>query len=185
MRARAYSKKLVDMLLEKVSVFRTRPFNVHPIAKEISHELEPTPKNTPRVLWRFRNGKKFLKIFGINARERKDGIIIRAIEDIIKFSREISFLRESKVRKGKRFSGSAKNDVLKLMIMCSLLTSMGNWINKNFSNINELQNFLLTSLRFIENYAIKDLVEFLKIKLNMEIDVNFFYTQLKLAPYPR
>lgn|GEM_PF-5377503 len=219
MRARAYNKKLVTLLLTIVKTFRTRPFNVHPISSEKNRETEPKP-TIPEVcfrnlelakeflkyyascdggpefsIYRRRSGQiqlhtgikigcknsflrkqllKLLKKCGIEVQVKVDGIVIRSAENVTKFCKEIGFLEESKIRRGKRFKGFSKNDVVKLILLCSLLTKKGNWINKSFMTLNEIEKFLVVCLNLIKNRKKKELLKFLKTKLDMEIKVNLF-----------
>jgi hypothetical protein len=219
LRARAYSKELVTLLLKEVSIFRTRPFNIHPISSEKRTETKPKPR-IPKVcltnlevareflkyyiscdggpefsVYRRKSGQiqlhvgvkigcknsflrkqllELLKKFGIEGLEKQDGIIIRSAKSIAQFEKEIGFLEESKVRKGKRFKGFSKNNVVKLMLLCSLLTKQGNWINKNFTTLSELENFLLICLNLIKSREKGKLLEFLKTKTGMEININSF-----------
>ena len=221
MRARAYNKKLVTLLLEKVQTFRTRPFNVHPITSEKNvGGIEPKPVIPKTCFNNLREAREFIKYyascdggpefsiykrksgqiqlhigikigcknsflrrqilkllkkFEIEGQERQDGIVIRSVEMIAKFNKMIGFLEASKVRRGERFKGFSKNNVVKLMLMCSLLTKMGNWINKNFTTLNELENFLVACLNLINKREKKKLLEFLKAKLNTEIEIDSIF----------
>jgi hypothetical protein len=84
------------------------------------------------------------------------------------------FSRNQKLGEGKDSKASKKNDVVKLILLCSLLTKKGNWINKNFMTLNEIEKFLVVCLNLIKNRKKKELLKFLKTKLDMEIKVNLF-----------
>lgn len=189
-RARAYSKKLVNLLKKHLESFRTRPYNIHPkstkkpkdkrypnikIPNEIIDDKEKLRnflqyyctcdggpivsvyKRSNRGLIQIDYGikigcknptlryqlKRFLKVFNIKANEKPDGLEIGNLKGIKIFSKEIKFLEESKVRRGKLFNGFKKNDVLNLIIFCGNLSSKSFWINKNYKNIDDLKRFLL------------------------------------------
>jgi hypothetical protein len=219
LRARAYSKGLVRLLLKEVSMFRTRPFDVHPISKEIKTGI-PQPK-IPDIcfqsldiaqqflkyyascdggpefsIYKRKNGKlqlhmgikigcknqflrkqllELLKRIGVEGIEKQNGIVVRSIKSILRFKEKIGFLEESKVRRGRRFKGFHKNDVVKLMILCSLLTKEKKWINKSFASIEELEDFLLRCLKLIEKKEEKELINFLEKTIGVKTNVDSIF----------
>jgi hypothetical protein len=219
-RARAYSKVLTNLLLERIGISRTRPFNKFPFNPENKTSEIPQPKIPRECFENLEEAREFLRYyascdggpefssykrssgqlqidmgikigctnpylkeqlgrllqkFKINFRKVADGIEISRAEDLSKFDKEIRFLEESKVRKSKRFDGFLKNDVIKLFLICSLLSKNGNWINKNFKSVKKLDNFLKETLILIKEKDKESLKKLLKIKLKKEINVDSLF----------
>ncbi len=220
LRARAYNKKLVHLLLEKSPTYRTRSWRVHPTSKTKHKSGGPKPtiplecfqnreeaRNFLRYytscdggpqfsIYKRKNGYiqldmgikigcknsflrkqllRLLEIFSIQAEEKENGILIKSSRSILKFAKEIGFLEESKIRKSKRFNGFKKNDLIKLMLICSELTKRGNWINKNFKTISDLEKFLITLLNYIKTSQISQLNQFLTKRLGPKFQIDSLY----------
>lgn len=216
-RARAYSKDLVNLLLGKVEVSRTRPFNKFPFNPQNRSSEIPRPKIPKECFENIEEAREFLKCYtscdggpefsiyrrssgqlqitmgikigcknpflkrqigelleklGINFREVNDGIEIRRGEDLKKFNDKIQFFEESKVRRSTRFNGFSKNEVIKLFLLCSFLSKIGNWINKNFKTAEELESFLKECIILIKQKDNQNLQGLLKIKLNKNIEID-------------
>ena len=215
LRARVYSKKLVDYLLKFSPSFRTRMYNRHPInptgRKDNQYPNTKIPQNflmnTKKIKLFIRyfatcdGGPEFsvyerkdntciqlhvgikigcdnpiikkqlylmLKAIGINANIKKDGISIRKMSEIERFHKLIGFLDESFVRRGILFKGYAKNDVVKLMILCGNITKQKPiWITKNFLSLDEIKKFLLNCIKIINKQ--QELRKFLNQKLNIKL----------------
>lgn len=213
LRARVYSKELVEKMLKLTASFRTRAYNIHPRNPEIESENYPDteiPKECFSEKEKIRNflryystcdgGPEFsayergdigkiqlhvgikigcknpiikeqiygmLKKMKINSSIKKDGISIRKLDEIEKFQKEIGFLDEAKVRRGKLFRGYSKNDVVRLMLICGSFTKESNWINKNFETKEEFQNFMLECMKLINDK--KGLSDITKQKLSIVI----------------
>jgi hypothetical protein len=60
--------------------------------------------------------------------ERTDGIVFRNHDDFVRFDKEIGFLEQAKVKRG-RFKGLSKNELLSLAIKCGYQTEKRYWIN--------------------------------------------------------
>lgn len=118
---------------------------------------------------------ELLQKFKINFRKVPDGIEIRRGEDFKKFDDEIKFFEETKVRRSEKWKGFPKNGMIKLFLMCSLLTQIGNWINRNFNTTEELENFLKECLILIKGKDKQNLRELLKTKLKKEIDIDAIF----------
>lgn len=86
--------------------------------------------------------KTLFRKIGISVIEKGDGLSIRSLQEIEKFREEIGFLEESKVRRGKLFKGFLKNDIVDLMILCGRISEKREWINRNFKQTEQLENFL-------------------------------------------
>ena len=102
-----------------------------------------------------------LKEFGIKTGLRKDGIEIRDIKSIKLFYNNFGFIEESKVRRGKLFNGFKKNDVLRLMILCRIISKKGHWITKNFKTIKNTKLFLRKLIILLENNHIDEIIPFI------------------------
>jgi hypothetical protein len=86
--------------------------------------------------------RTLLTLNGITTSEASDGLDIKSLRGIETFSRDIGFLRESKVRRGKLFRGIPKNDVVSLMVLCRKISLRNQWINRKFGRTEELEGFL-------------------------------------------
>jgi hypothetical protein len=107
------------------------------------------------------------RILDLNPIEKDTGFIIKNLTEIRRFHETIGFLEESKVRRGKLFKGFAKNDVVKMMILCGLLREKSNWFNKNFKSIEESNNFLIECIKRINNK--QELNSFVEGRLNISL----------------
>ena len=87
----------------------------------------------------------------IQVSERNDGLEILSLKGMEKFRDRVGFLDESKVRRGKMFRGSPKNDVVALMIVCRRISKEKQWINRNFSQTETLASFLQECSRSIRD----------------------------------
>ncbi len=95
--------------------------------------------------------KALFLLNNIRVSERPDGLTISSLQDFQNFKNRIGFLDESKVRRGKLFRGYRKNDVIELMILCRLVSERREWINRNFKQVQELEQFLLSCIKSIKH----------------------------------
>jgi hypothetical protein len=104
-----------------ISVYRRKDSNYLQLSKEI--KLGSTNPQIRALI------KDLLADFDFQKPlERKDGILFRNHDDFIQFDKEIGFLEQAKVKRG-RFKGLTKNEVLSLAIKCGYHTKKGYWIN--------------------------------------------------------
>lgn len=113
---------------------------------------------------------KLFKFFQVRTRERDDGLVIENMKNILLFKRKIGFLETTKVRRGKFLRGFYKNDVIKLIILCGVLTQKGTWINKNFESTENLKTFLLNCIRLIKDNQTNNLLDLLFQRLGVNIE---------------
>lgn len=115
--------------------------------------------------------KALFLMFGIKTLERREGLQIKSLDGLEKFSKSIGFLEESQVRRGKLFRGFPKNDIVDLMILCRQISRKYQWINPNFSEIEPLEKFLQETLRSIRDARrLRNLFRSIGVDLDSELN---------------
>lgn len=107
--------------------------------------------------------------FGIIPVQRSDGLSIKKLDDIKKFEKEIGFLEKSKVKKSKLFSGFDKADVVKTIYLCGMLTSKGQWINSNFKDRRDMEDFLVKCCKMITEKKKNELMQVVKERTGISL----------------
>ncbi len=116
---------------------------------------------------------KLLKIICIKGYNKKGCVTIQNHENIKAFYETIGFLDKSKNRKGKNFKGFNKNDILKLLVLCIMLSEKFLWINKNFRDKASLLIFFRKCLVFIQHQDYINLNNFVKKSTGFGVDVSY------------
>lgn len=111
--------------------------------------------------------KSLFEKLDIRVSEMNNGLVMSSLENFEKFKKEIQFMEESKVRRGKLFRGFTKNQIIELMIFCRKISVKREWINKNFKQTKDLEDFLKKCL-----IAIRDRHELRKLFSLIEIELN-------------
>lgn len=109
--------------------------------------------------------KSLYRLSGIPTHDAPDGLDISSLQGFETFSRDIGFLAESKVRRGKLFRGFPKNDVVSLMIVCRKVSLRNQWVNSKFDRAEELERFLRACINAIRDRSqLSDLFRSIGIK---------------------
>ena len=116
---------------------------------------------------------RLLKILSIKGYNKKGCVAIQNHANIKSFYKTIGFLDKSRNRKGKNFKGFSKNNILKLLVLCIMLSEKYLWINKNFHDKKSLLIFFRKCLLFLQHQNYKDLNKFVKKSTGFGIDISY------------